>query len=638
MEPGTILPATMAPTRSSFLARWPATAGANGYRLDVSTSPSFDSFVTGYRNLDVGNVTSRIVGHLKSQTTYYYRVRPYSAAGTGNDSVSMMSTTAAESGLVIHPTFDSSITNNSDADAIESMINRAIALYQSLFSDPLTVEIYFRYANTEPDGTPLPVGAAAESEYVVYYVRWTTFINSLKNDGQTANDTSANADLPITPLTTNLVPSSANGRAVGLDTPPAIFANGTVGDGGPYDGIVTLNSDVPYKFVRPAVSGFFDAQTAVEHEVDEILGLGSYLGGSPEDTDFRPEDLFAWSAPGIRTHSAAGVRYFSIDDGTTNIVNFSQDPTGDFGDWFSEPCPQVHVYVQNAFGCKGQSADISSTSPEGIALDVVGYDLTAALIPPTPTLLGNISTRGLVQTGDQVLIGGFIITGTDPKPVIIRAIGPSLPVTGALADPMLELHDASGATIASNDNWRSTQEAAIIATGVPPTNDDESALVETLAPGAYTTIVSGVNGGTGVGLVEVYDLDQTLNSKLANISTRGFVGTDDNVLIGGFIVLGDNSISTLIRAIGPSLTSLGVSNALQDPELELHDQQGALIVSNDDWKSDQESEIEATGIPPTEDAESAIIMSLTPGNYTAIVSGKSNTTGVALVEIYQLDN
>jgi hypothetical protein len=213
-----------------------------------------------------------------------------------------------------------------------------------------------------------------------------------------------------------------------------------------------------------------------------------------------------------------------------------------------------------------------------------------------------------------------------------------LPVTGALADPMLELHDASGATIASNDNWRSTQEAAIIATGVPPTNDDESALVETLAPGAYTTIVSGVNGGTGVGLVEVYDLDQTLNSKLANISTRGFVGTDDNVLIGGFIVLGDNSISTLIRAIGPSLTSLGVSNALQDPELELHDQQGALIVSNDDWKSDQESEIEATGIPPTEDAESAIIMSLTPGNYTAIVSGKSNTTGVALVEIYQLDN
>lgn len=634
-----VLPFKMSPTRSSFLARWPATAGAIGYRLDVSESRAFASFVPGYHHLDVGKVTNRIVTHLSPATTYYYRVRPYFAIGAGADSLTMTSTTAAlDSGLVINPTFDSSITNNADADAIESMINRAIAIYQSRFSDPITIEIYFRYANTQADGTPLPPGAAAQSEYVVYYVPWTTFINSLKADGKTTNDASATPDLPGLPLTTSLVPSSANGRAVGLNTPPALFANGTVGEGGPYDGIVTLNSDDPYKFVRPAAAGFFDAQTAVEHEVDEVIGLGSYLGGSPEDTDFRPEDLFSWSAPGTRSHSAAGTRYFSIDNGVTNVVNFSQDPIGDFGDWFSEPCPQVHFRVQNAFGCMGQAADISATSPEGVALDVVGYDLIAALIPPTPTVLGNISTRGLVETGDQVLIGGFIITGTDPKPVIVRAIGPSLPVSGALADPKLELHDGTGASIASNDNWQSDQAIEIIATGVAPTNDNESALVATLNPGLYTTVVSGANGGTGVGLVEVYDLDATVDSKLANISTRGFVGTEDNVLIGGFIVLGDNTTSTLIRAIGPSLTALGVNNALLDPELELHDQDGALIFSNDDWKNDQESEIAATGIPPSDDAESAIVMTLTPGNYTAIVSGKSNTTGVALVEIYQLAN
>jgi hypothetical protein len=632
-----IPPVRMAPTRSSFLATWPGTSGATGYRLDVSTSPFFDSFVEGYHNVDVGNVNSQVVSHLKSRTTYYYRVRPYSSAGVGTDSSTMTSSTAAESGLVISPTFDTTITSNVNAAAIEASINRAIALYQSLFTDPITINIRFRLANTDPTGAPLPDGTTAESFYVIYYVPWSTYIASLKADAKTTNDVSANNHLPSLPLTTNLVPSSAGGRAVGLNTPPAMFANGTLGDAGPYDGIVTLNSDVTFKYTRPAVSGDFDAQRAVEHEIDEVIGLGSYLGGSPEATDFRPQDLFAWSAPGHLSHAALGIRYFSIDDGITNIVDFSQVSGGDYGDWASEPCPQPHPYVQNAFGCAGQSYDISATSPEGINLDVVGYDLKAAILPQ-PTVLGNISTRGLVRTVDQVLIGGFIVTGNDPKPVIVRALGPSTGVTGSLADPVLELHDSDETVIASNDNWKSDQESAILSTGVAPTNELESAIVETLAPGAYTAIVSGKNGATGVGLVEVYDLDLTVDSKLANISTRGFVGTGDNVLIGGFIVLGDTSTSTLIRAIGPSLTALGVTGALQDPELELHDGNGTLIVSNDDWMTDQESEIIATGAAPTESAESAIVMTLAPGNYTAIVSGKSNTTGVGLVEVYQLDN
>ncbi|MGH8093612.1 MAG: NF038122 family metalloprotease, partial [Chthoniobacterales bacterium] len=538
-------------------------------------------------------------------------------------------------GLVINPTFDSSITNNSNAAAIEAMINRSVALYQALFGDSVTVEIRFRYANTEPDGTPITGEAIGESIYVVYDFPWADYISSLTADAKTTNDTVANASLPGAPLTPNVVPASANGRAMGLDTPPAMFANGTVEVGGPYDGIVTINSSEPLQFTRPPSSGNYDAQRITEHEMDEVLGLGSYLNGPSSDTDFRPQDLFSWSAPGTRSHVAYGARYFSIDGGKSDIVGFNQSSEGDFGDWLSGTCPQFTPYVQNAFVCTGQFPDISATSPEGINLDVIGYDLIAAIPPPSPTVLGNISTRVLVETGDKVLIGGFIVTGTQPKEVIVRAIGPSLPLTGVLANPFLQLFDSSGAVIASNDNWRSSQEQAIIATGVAPTNDLESAIVMTLSPGSYTAVVKGASGGSGIALVEVYDLDQSVDSKLANISTRGLVQTENNVLIGGFIVLGESAANTILRALGPSLP---VAGSLADPTLELHDGNGTTISSNDDWKSDQESEILATGIPPTDDAESAIVATLAPGSYTAIVRGKNNTTGVALVEVYQLEN
>jgi plastocyanin len=269
--------------------------------------------------------------------------------------------------------------------------------------------------------------------------------------------------------------------------------------------------------------------------------------------------------------------------------------------------------------------------------------VTAATSTPTPTpgatttVFGNISTRLRVETGNNVLIGGFIITGTQPKRIIVRAIGPSLPLAGALADPVLELRDSSGGLIRSNDNWRSDQEAEITATGIPPGNNLESAIVATLPANssAYTAIVRGVNNGTGIGVVEAYDLDRSVDSKLANISTRGFVQTGDNVLIGGLIVLGQDPLRVIVRAIGPSLT---VSGALANPTLELHDGNGALLASNDNWRSDQEAEIIATGIPPSNDLESAIVRNLVPGNYTAIVRGVNNTTGVAVVEAYGLNN
>ena len=262
----------------------------------------------------------------------------------------------------------------------------------------------------------------------------------------------------------------------------------------------------------------------------------------------------------------------------------------------------------------------------------------------------NISTRMRVLTGEQVLIAGFIITGTDPKKVIIRGIGPSLNGVGVtLSDPTLELHQG-GTTLATNDNWKindqtgQSQEADIRATTIPPANDLESALVATLNPGAYTAILAGKNGGTGVGLVEVYDLAQAANSKLANISTRGFVDTGNNVMIGGLIVggSGGGSAKVIVRALGPSLTGSGIAGALGDPTLELHDGNGTTLATNDNWKindqtgQSQQAEIEATTIPPTNDLESALVATLAPGNYTAIVRGKNNTTGVGLVEVYNL--
>jgi hypothetical protein len=251
--------------------------------------------------------------------------------------------------------------------------------------------------------------------------------------------------------------------------------------------------------------------------------------------------------------------------------------------------------------------------------------------------LGNISTRLSVGTDENVLIGGFIVTGSQSKEVIARAIGPSLSLSGVLADPVLELHDSSGATIATNDNWgESANKQAIIDSGFAPTQDKESAILRTLEPGLYTTIVRGVSGTTGIALVEVYDLDRTVDSQLANISTRGLVQTGDNVMIGGVIVLGDTDADVLVRAIGPELADVGVEGVLADPILELHDKDGNLITSNDDWNNPQSPQIEATGLAPSDDHESAILATLSPANYTAIVRGKDDTTGVALVEVYHL--
>jgi hypothetical protein len=292
--------------------------------------------------------------------------------------------------------------------------------------------------------------------------------------------------------------------------------------------------------------------------------------------------------------------------------------------------------VFNSIGFAISSTDSGGPTSTAIFDELrIGYTW-ADVVPPSPiTTLGNISTRGSVETGDNVLIGGFIISGTQPKKVTVRAIGPSLPLGGALADPTLELHDDAGTLIAINDNWTdSINRQEIIDSTIPPTNDLESAILGTFDPGAYTAIVSGVSNTTGIALVEAYDLGSGVDSKLANISTRGLVQTGDNVLIGGFILLGPNAQQVIVRAIGPSLP---VAGKLADPTLDLYDANGVLLASNDNWRDTQEAEILATMIPPPDDAEAAIVQTLAPAAYTAIVRGKNGTSGVALVEVYALE-
>ncbi len=260
-----------------------------------------------------------------------------------------------------------------------------------------------------------------------------------------------------------------------------------------------------------------------------------------------------------------------------------------------------------------------------------------------PSGLVNISTRMQVGTDDNVIIGGFIVTGNAPKVVINRALGPSLTglgIPGALQDPTLELHDgAHPEIVVTNDNWRDTQEQIIQDTGIPPSDDHESATVVAIDPGNYTAIVRGNQNSTGVAVVEVYDLgtaslDASDSSRLAQLSTRGTVLTGDNVMIGGFIITGTAS-RVIIRAIGPELNGI-VPDPLQDTMLELRDGMGSLLSSNDDWRSTQEQEIIDTGVPPTDNRESAIVATLNPGAYTGIVRGKNDTTGAALVEVYGL--
>lgn len=253
----------------------------------------------------------------------------------------------------------------------------------------------------------------------------------------------------------------------------------------------------------------------------------------------------------------------------------------------------------------------------------------------------NLSTRMQVGTGDNALIAGFIMSGSAPKRLAIRGMGPSTGLPGAIVDPTLELHDSSG-TIATNDNWQSAaNKQDIIDLGLAPNSPTESVIMTTVPSNtngvAYTAVMRGTFNSTGLGVVEVYDLDSGPGSTLLNISTRGQVGADPNALIGGFILGGSESKNILVRAIGPSLTAFGVPGALTNPTLELRNANGGLIDSNDDWMtSSQKTQIQNSGLAPTDSKESAVLQTLAAGQYTALVHGANGGTGVGSVEVYQL--
>jgi YVTN family beta-propeller protein len=365
----------------------------------------------------------------------------------------------------------------------------------------------------------------------------------------------------------------------------------------------------------------------------DFASLGSFATGPyPQALAFSPDDQLVYAS----VHTASGIQVFDANTflnlgtiaGPEVATKLTADSTGRY--LFAG----YDVYYGTFLGTRV-------------------YDVS----PLPESRLPNISTRCFVQTGDNVMIGGFIVQGIQPKRVIIRGIGPELTQYGVpnpLANPTLELYDGSGGLIASNDDWHQTiiggiitgdQWAEILSSGYAPTNGSESAIIADLPAGDYTAIVRGVDDTTGVALVEVYDLSTETNSILGNISTRSFVQTDDDVMIGGFIVQGTQPKKVIVRAIGPELTQYGVPNALSNPTLELHNGTGALIASSDNWittiiggiiTSDQVAEIQNSGYAPTDWRESAIIANLPAGNYTAIVRGVDSMTGVALVEVYDL--
>jgi hypothetical protein len=305
--------------------------------------------------------------------------------------------------------------------------------------------------------------------------------------------------------------------------------------------------------------------------------------------------------------------------------------------------PNVTVVSAVAIDSTGNTSEFSAdatVSPTAPSPPPSGA--TTVFLPMHSLHLLNVATRLRVEPGDHALIAGLILSGSEQKKIIVRGIGPSLGssgVPGPLADPTLELYDAAGQLLATNDDWRSSQESEIQSSGVAPTNNLESAIIATIAPGNYTAVLRGKGSGSGVGLVDAYDLAQGSSSHLANVSTRGYVGTGDNVMIGGFIV-GDRGGGTtvVVRAIGPSLAAAGIPDAMTDTYLELRNPNGSLIDFNDNWMSAfGAGEIRTAHLAPTDDRESALYKNLAPGNYTAIVRGKTaSIAGVAVVEVYDL--
>jgi hypothetical protein len=335
-------------------------------------------------------------------------------------------------------------------------------------------------------------------------------------------------------------------------------------------------------------------------------------------TDLAANSIFEISPSGV----VSTVEAFPADTSTGVVNDLAFDSLGNLFVTFADTVVEFPGGV-----------DVSETNIASVPGGAGGI----AIGPPVTT---NLSTRVSVQSGDGVAIAGFVISGSSPKQVLIRGLGASLSnfgIVNPLQDPTLDLHDSTGNTIATNDDWQTATNANQIPVAFQPADSHEPVILATLQPGSFTAILRGKNGGSGVGLIEMNDLSNGAGSKLTNVSTRGFVGTGENVMIAGLILSGGSGERRiLVRALGPTLAQppFNITGNLTDPTLMLIDGNGTVVASNDDWKSSQQNEIQATGLAPPNDREAAILTTLPTGNFTAIVSGKNGTTGIAIVEVY----
>jgi hypothetical protein len=432
---------------------------------------------------------------------------------------------------------------------------------------------------------------------------------------------------------------SANGPVTWQETVPAggvisvvvweVNANvASAGAGTPYT--ITVSG-----FSGPAPAGGGACAVGLTTQVSAAsVGLGQPMSDTATlTTGGTPTGVITFRLFGPNNATCSGTPVFTSVVGVNGDGTYASQP-------FVAVAPGTYNWVASYSGDSNNPAATGACGDANETTTVAGPSPTPTA-PPSQAL--NLSTRMRTDTGNNVAIGGFTITGAVPKHVIIRAIGPSLtraglPAAEVLADPTLEVHGPGSFGTITNNNWRDSQEAQIKADGLAPTNDLESAIDATLPPGAYTAIIKG-NGANPAGLClfEVYDLDTAATSKLANLSSRALVGTGNNVVIAGF-VLGNNSGNdrVVIRGLGPSLSAFGIANTLADPTLELRDENGVLILANNDWQDNaaQATEITAAGLAPSNAKESAIAATLAPGLYTAILAGSNNTTGVGTVEVY----
>jgi PKD repeat protein len=392
----------------------------------------------------------------------------------------------------------------------------------------------------------------------------------------------------------------------------------------------------------------FDGSGSSDSDFNDVIVSYSFSfgDGTPPVTQGAPMIDHTYTSPGTFTASLV-----VTDSRGAQSQNAAQQTITVSGGAPSSPTPTATATpTASATASPAATATATATataSPVATATATATATPTASPTGTPPDIkLVNISGRVLTQSGDKVGIGGFILSGTTSKRIMARAIGPSMkvngpPVQGRLTDPVLELHDAKGSPALFNDNWRSTQESEITQSGLAPSDDKESAIIKRLDPGAYTAIIKNADGSPGIGLIELYDLSSDEPGELGNLSVRAQVQTGDNVLIDGLIIQGVTPKRVLFRALGPSVKTNGqtVPGALSDPTMEVYDSNGNLLRGNDNWKdAPNMSEIQGTGLAPSDDKESAVLLLLPPGSYTSVVKGAGGTTGISLSEVYKLSN